>query len=165
MIVVRSLKPTDSVDVLRINALAEAEVYQLDWGELSRLMDTSPLHLVAVQADGSVVGYALAFSREHGYDAEEFLALRSSVEQPFVYVDQIAVECQSRGTGVGRILYEELASRARCYGVTVLCCDVNISPPNSNSLAFHRHMGFRQVGEIGTTDGRMVALFKRDVEA
>lgn len=162
MIIVRSLKSTDCVDVLRINALAEAAVYQLDLGELSRLMDISPLHLIAVQTDGSVVGYALAFFSEHRYDAEEFLALRPYIEPAFVYVDQIAVKSQCRGTGVGRMLYEELASRARCYGVAVLCCDVNTSPPNPNSLAFHRRMGFRQVGEIGTSDGRMVALFKRE---
>jgi hypothetical protein len=63
--------------------------------------------------------------------------------------------------GAGRRLYEELALRARNKGAKVLCCEVTTVPPNADSMVFHRHMGFRQVGQLSTADGRTEALLER----
>lgn len=163
MITVRSLHPNDCAHILRINASAGATVFRLDLAELVRLMDISALHLVAVNPDGAIAGYALAFFRDHAYDGQEFLAFRSSIAAPFVYVDQIVIARQDRGAGVGSMLYREVAAVARRLGSTSLCCEVNISPPNPTSLAFHRHIGFVPIGELHTRDGRTVALLRRDI--
>ena len=29
-----------------------------------------------------------------------------------------------------------------------MTCEVNITPPNPNSMLFHKHMGFKKVGTI-----------------
>ena len=163
MLTIRSLQHDDIAAVLRLNAQAVPAVFRLDHSEISRLMEISRLHLAAARPDGTLAGYALAFSWEQSYDGEEFRALQSSIASSFVYVDQIAIEERSRGTGIGRMLYEELALRARRVGASTLCCEVNTEPPNPSSLSFHRRMGFTIVGEINTRDGRTVALLRREV--
>lgn len=158
MVTIRALQHDDIAEVLRINAAAVPAVFRLDASEVSRLLAISGLHLAAVRSDGCLTGYALAFSSAHPYDGEEFLAFRRFVDDPFLYVDQIAIEQDRRGTGIGRALYRELASCARGLGASSLCCEVNIEPPNPGSLMFHEHMGFARVGEFSASDGRKVAL-------
>jgi predicted GNAT superfamily acetyltransferase len=162
-VTVRPLRHDDATDLLRLNAAAAPAVFRLDCPELSRLMGISSLHLAAAQSDATLAGYVLAFSREQPYDGEEFLVLRSSVAEAFVYVDQIAIEERARGTGIGTMLYQELAARARGLGAAALCCEVNTSPPNPGSLAFHQRMGFNRIGVINTLDGRIVTLLKREL--
>jgi predicted GNAT superfamily acetyltransferase len=147
--------------VLELNAAAAPAVAAVDASELARLMGLSARHLAALQPDGGLAGYALVFASDDPYDGEEFLALRSSITGPFLYVDQVAVAEQCRGTGVGRRLYDEIALRARQRGAHTLCCEVNISPPNPGSLAFHARMGFTRIGDLATQDGREVALLSR----
>lgn len=159
---IRPLHYDDIADVLRLNREAAPAVFRLDRSELSRLMDISALHLAVVRPDGAMAGYALAFSKDQSYDGEEFLAFEASVADPFIYVDQIVVEERSRGTGIGRALYEALALRARRLGASALCCEVNLEPPNPRSLSFHLRIGFNVAGEISTTDGRTVALLRRE---
>ena len=159
-----SFEPEHASDVLRINAAAGVAVCRLDARELSRLAAISPFHLIALADDGKVLGYLLAFSRDDGYDGEEFLALRSAIDEPFLYIDQVAIDSRLAGTGIGRMLYGALAQRGRELGAKVLCCEVNTSPPNPGSLAFHGHLGFRKVGALSTSDGRTVALLRCDGE-
>lgn len=159
-----SLGPAHASEVLRINHSAGAAVFRLDARELSRLLAISPLHSIARGEDGAVRGYLLAFSRDDQYDGEEFLALRAAIDEPFLYIDQIAIDSRFRGAGIGRLLYEALAQRGRNLGSRVLCCEVNTSPPNPGSLGFHRRLGFRKVGVLSVSDGRTVALLRRDDE-
>jgi predicted GNAT superfamily acetyltransferase len=46
-------------------------------------------------------------------------------------------------------------------GMATICCEVNVSPANPASLAFHLRMGFAIMGEMATQDGRRVALPRR----
>ena len=160
---IRPLQHDDSEAVLRINATAGAAVARLDVPELSRLMAISALHLAAVNSSGAVAGYALAFSNEHAYDGEEFLTFRASIDKPFIYIDQVAIDVAARRAGAGRMLYQELASRAESLRAAALCCEVNFVPPNPVSLAFHRRVGFARTGALDTLDGRTVALLRRAI--
>ncbi len=116
-----------------------------------------------MQDDGDLAGYALAFAHDHPYDGEEFLTLRSLINAPFIYVDQIVVNPDTRATGIGRTLYQALTEQAQHLGATALCCEVNITPPNPASLAFHQRMGFVLIGEMETFDGRRVTLLRKDL--
>jgi hypothetical protein len=165
MTAARPFCPGDGADVLRINAAAGTAVFQLDRAELSRLTRISSLHLVATHAGGEVAGYLLAFSSDDAYDGEEFLAFRASIDEPFWYVDQVAVDERLRGMGIGRMLHEALRSAASRRAVAALCCEVNTTPPNPDSLAFHRRLGFERVGALNTLDGRTVALLRRSTNA
>lgn len=98
--------------------------------------------LVAEQ-DGRVVGYAAygSFRDKAGYDY--------TVEHS-VYIDQGA-----RQSGVGRALMTELITHAQGRGVHVMLGVLDGN--NAASLAFHRMLGFVEVGrmpQVGRKFGR-----------
>lgn len=154
----------DSAHVLRINRSGQPGIALLDEGELSRLLAVPNEHLTAARGD-DVVGYLLAFRGDAMYDGEEFLAFQRMVTEQFIYVDQVAVSIGAQRSGIGRSLYKELEISARAQGIGLLCCEVNISPRNEGSLAFHASLAFRSMGSLSTSDGRDVELLKKTLLA
>jgi predicted GNAT superfamily acetyltransferase len=154
-----------AAEVLRINAGSRPGVAPLDPVELQRLQSLSDLHRVAnAAASGAgLAGYVLAFDRAAAYDGEEFLALRKLLPGPFLYIDQVAVSVDHRRCGVAVALYRSLEASAATSGV--LCCEVNLQPPNPASSAFHRAAGFEVVATMLTADGREVEFMKKAVVA
>ena len=162
MAVVRRLQDADHAAVLRINAAHVPAVARLDAPELYRLATIGDLHTVAVDERQSVAGYLLAFARTDAYDGEEFRQFSARNARPFLYIDQVAIAPRGRRAGLGRALYDLLAADARRRQIDMLCCEVNVAPPNPDSLAFHLRMGFTELDAITLADGRSVALLTRD---
>ena len=159
---VRPVRVDDYVEILRINSEASPHVAQLDGCELDRLV---ALARVAWVADGptGVCGYLLAMSNTDDYDGEEFCRFRQRLTEPFMYVDQIAIDCEARRTSVASQMYERLMRWSHEHSRFVLCCEVNVQPPNSASMKFHERLGFESLGEMRTCDGRLVALLCKHV--
>ena len=160
MLAIRALTLADEARVLELNAGARPNVAALDRAELARLQALSRVHLVAVDAD-VVLGYALSFASSDAYDGEEFLTLKSLMAEPFVYIDQVVVLPSVQGNGIGRRLYEALERAAWRRGIHWLCCEVNTTPPNPGSLAFHGRLGFSELAPFATRDGRSVVLLRK----
>jgi len=118
---------------------------------------------VWLQVDSLLVGYILAFNRDAAYDGEEFLKFRLIIPKPYLYIDQVAVATQSKGLGVGRAPYGAVEAIAHREGAQALCCEVNISPPNLESMAFHEALGFQRMESLVTLDGRRVELLLKEV--
>lgn len=114
-----------------------------------------------MEDDGAVVGYLLAFAHDCAYDGEEFRYFVAHLQQPFLYVDQLAVDPQRKRLGIGGQLYAALFERARARQVELLCCEVNTAPPNPASLEFHRRLGFAAMGNGDTLEGRRVTYLVR----
>lgn len=157
------VRPFDAADgggVLSINAQHAPHVATLDAVELGRLRKLGARLLVAVEAH-EVVGYLIAFGSGAPYDGEEFLHLRKTLQGGFLYVDQVAIAGSFRGRGIGRALYEALSVAPIPGEAEWLCCEVNLHPPNPESLSFHERLGFARIGGLDTRDGRRVALLAR----
>ena len=161
-ITIRSVTAEDRSGILRINARCRPAVAALDPRELERLLNLRAAHRVAVAGDGAVVGYMLVFDARSAYDGEEFQYFLSRLKEPFLYVDQIAVDPDRSRAGVGKALYGSLLELARSQQINCLCCEVNTTPPNPVSLDFHRTLGFSIVGNGDTLDGRRVAFLVRN---
>src|ERR1035437_2646288 len=71
----------------------------------------------------------------------------------FVYVDRIVVASSARGRGCARRLYRDLFEYAVRAGHERVVCEVNISPPNPASNAFHAALGFVEVGTASVYSG------------
>jgi L-amino acid N-acyltransferase len=105
--------------------------------------------LVAV-AGGRVVGYATWTGFRGG---DRFPGYRGTVEHT------IHVAADQHGQGVGRALLEALVEEARRRDVHVVVGAVDSE--NTGSLAFHRALGFTEVGrmpEVGRKHGRWLDL-------
>ena len=48
--------------------------------------------------------------------------------------------------GLARALYADAFAAARAAGAPVVCCEVNVDPPNPGSDAFHAALDFVEVG-------------------
>jgi predicted GNAT superfamily acetyltransferase len=76
-------------------------------------------------------------------------------------VDRIAIAATARRRGLASRLYEDFAATL-ASAVNLMTCEVNIRPPNAQSMRFHTHLGFRQVGTLGgAEDDKVVALLAR----
>ena len=70
----------------------------------------------------------------------------------FVYVDRIVVARRARGRGIASAMYGDLIVEAKKAGSPVLCCEVNVDPPNPASDRFHERFGFKEVGRVFQQD-------------
>lgn len=83
-----------------------------------------------VWEDGRIVAYLFGFW---------------SQTEPAGYIHLVAVRRSHQGRGIGRWLYEQFEARARERGCTKLKA---LTPPvNTDSIAFHRRLGFALLGE------------------
>jgi GNAT superfamily N-acetyltransferase len=68
-----------------------------------------------------------------------------SQSEPAGYIHLVAVRRSHQRRGIGRMLYEQFEARARERGCTKLKA---LTPPiNTDSIAFHRSLGFTPLGE------------------
>ena len=79
----------------------------------------------------------------------------------FIYDDRVVVGAAARQAGLASRLYEDFAATASGEA-PVMTCEVNIRPANENSMQFHLHRGFLQVGSQSTEAGnKEVALMEK----
>jgi predicted GNAT superfamily acetyltransferase len=132
-------------------ALNNADAAQLSWLEPDRLD-----HLVGqaflARRIGEIDAFLLALDQSADYDSPNFLWFRSRYRR-FVYVDRIVVAPSARKRGYARRLYHDLFEHALKAGHERVTCEVNISPPNPQSDAFHTALGFVEVGTADVYNG------------
>jgi predicted GNAT superfamily acetyltransferase len=142
-------------------ALNNAYAAQLSWLEPERLQ-----HLVGqaflARRIGSLDAFLLALDQDADYDSPNFLWFRSR-HQRFVYVDRIVVAASAQGRGYARRLYQDLFEHAVRSGHQQVFCEVNSSPSNPQSDAFHAALGFAEVGSASIPDGRTVRYLSRQL--
>ncbi len=101
---------------------------------------------------GEVEAFMISFDQDAAYESPNFLWFRQRYFR-FVYVDRIVVDPAARGRGHARRLYHDLFEKARRHGHALVTCEVNITPPNPASHAFHGAAGFVEVGSQAFHDG------------
>jgi hypothetical protein len=94
------------------------------------------------------------------YDSPNFLWFRERCAE-FLYIDRLAVDAAYRRRGIGTGLYDQAEASARALGCKLLCCEVNLRPPNPDSLEFHQRLGFEKRGEQEAKGKRVAMLVKR----
>lgn len=105
----------------------------------------------------------IAFDDGAVYDNPNFRWFQTRYKH-FLYVDRVVIAPAARGRGYARMLYEELFLFALERRHESIVCEVNLSPPNPASDAFHYSMGFAEVGTATIHNGaKKVRYFKRDV--
>jgi GNAT superfamily N-acetyltransferase len=92
---------------------------------------------VAVAGSGRRLGFSVALAAEGGR----------------VELDDLFVEPDAMGRGVGRLLVADVVSRAAAAEAT--CIDVTANP---NAAGFYERVGFRVTGDVPTLFGRGVRM-------
>ncbi|GGB96766.1 hypothetical protein GCM10010972_06900 [Cellulomonas carbonis] len=155
--VVRPLWDDDVPTLARLNDAAVPAVNALG---TAGLRDHLPRCRLALVVDAGRGPEALLLALGPGADyASENYSWFSRERPGSLYVDRVVVAQRLRRLGVGRSLYAQVAAHAAEHGFEEVTCEVNLEPPNPDSLAFHRSLGFRTVGRQETKGGTVrVAL-------
>ena len=132
----------DIAAVLALNGASEAETSALDSGALRALL-AQAFHVGL--RDAGRTAFLIALDQDAAYASPNFHWFRERYPR-FVYVDRIIVGAAARGRGSARSLYEELFGVAQREGHAIVCCEVNLVPPNPGSQRFHEALGFEEVG-------------------
>ncbi len=136
---------SDLADVLELNQRWVPEVGTLTADSLRALLTEATFTRVQRGADGALEGFVIVLGPSASYGSANYRYFADRHEQ-FTYVDRIAVDPDRRRSGLGSALYRETARWALSDGSGVVCCEVNLQPPNPDSQAFHAGLGFVEVG-------------------
>ena len=114
---------------------------------------------------GACQGMLIAFDQDAPYQSPNFRWFRARYPR-FVYVDRVVVEPAARGRGIARALYDDLFTASNASAHTLVCCEVNVAPPNPASERFHESLGFVEVGRERVPGyGKTVRYLHRTLEA
>jgi predicted GNAT superfamily acetyltransferase len=132
-------------------ALNNAHAAQLSWLEPERL-EYLVRHAFLARRIGNLDAFLLALDQDAPYDSPNFQWFRTRYPR-FVYVDRIVVAPSAQGRGYARRLYRDLFEHAAQAGHGQVFCEVNQTPPNPESDAFHAALGFVEVGTATVYEG------------
>jgi len=159
--IVRNIVSTDVTRVLEINNANTPGVSELSMIELATDLKNSLHALVIDNEHGEVCAFCITFDPEapdagtnHQWFAERY--------KSFVYLDRIAIDSENQNRGLGALLYqsvEQLMFNSAEH--SLLCCEVNLEPPNPGSLRFHKRIGFVECGAESTTPGYVVTYLQK----
>jgi predicted GNAT superfamily acetyltransferase len=98
-----------------------------------------------VRVAGETEAFCIALDQNAGYHNPNFDWFCGRLQR-FVYIDRVVVAERARGRGLARAMYHALRGAAKEAAHTVLCCEVNVDPPNLASDRFHQGFGFSEIG-------------------
>ena len=137
---IRELKLSDLKDVLRLNNASIPAVNELNSKDLEEIVMMSRKSWV-IESEGVIVASLLILGPGESYQSNNYTWLEKQFTN-FCYVDRIMVDAQAKRQGFGKQLYETLEVYAIEQKAEILLCEVNIEPPNPQSLAFHINLGW-----------------------
>lgn len=139
----RDLTPLDLADMLALNNDATPAVPETNAAEMTELLAASSFGIAAVNGD-EFLGFVLGFEPGNNYKSPNYQYFESRGTD-HLYVDRIVVAKEARGMRVGQTLYNRVVALAVEQGRHEVTCEVNVEPPNPESLAFHSRLGFSEV--------------------
>ena len=144
---VRNIEIADLARVLEVNNANTPGVSELTMAELESDLNNS-LHAFAIDNEhDEVCAFCITFAQDasdagdnHRWFAERY--------KSFVYLDRIAIDSTYQNLGLGALLYQAVEyEMLQSADYSMLCCEVNLEPPNPGSLRFHHRIGFTEVGQ------------------
>ena len=163
--IVRNIKSADLTRVLAINNANTPGVSELTLSELETDI-TNCLHALAIDNEhGEVCAFCITFAPDapaagvnHGWFAERYAS--------FVYLDRIAIDPTYQNLGLGVLLYQSVEQQMIDSAQhSLLCCEVNLEPPNPGSLRFHHRIGFTEVGQHSPQEDYLVSMLSKNLNA
>ena len=158
----RNIEIADLARVLEINNANTPGVSELTFTELESDLNNS-LHALAIDNElGEVCAFCITFAPDAPYAGSNHQWFAERYES-FVYLDRIAIDSNDQNRGLGALLYQSVEQHMLISAeYSLLCCEVNLEPPNPGSLRFHHRIGFTEVGQHSPQQGYLVSLLLKD---
>ena len=153
----------ESRDLDAVHALNEAAVPAVSSVSVAQLreLDTMATRFQLAHFGQQLAGFLILLQPGARYASMNYQWFSTHYRQ-FLYVDRIVISPAFHRRGIGSAFYTRAWSDARQQSVA-LTCEVNVIPPNPQSMAFHADFGFREVGRQHTDGGeKLVSLLARE---
>jgi predicted GNAT superfamily acetyltransferase len=151
-----SLSPAQFERVLELNNQFQKETSFLQPDDLQRLIDRA----YSVETKGELDAFLITMSHNSPHDGINFSWFKKRYES-FAYIDRIVTAPHARGRGLAKALYLELMAQAKNDGIEMVCCEINDTPPNPGSVAFHQKLGFEMVDTAPLSADKTVGYWIR----
>jgi len=160
MITIRPVEPRDHASLLALNNAAVPAVNPHDEQSLNDLFAIADRAWVAVDEDDQIGGLLVTFGPGDPYASRNFGWLDERYDN-FGYVDRIITAPSHQRMGVASSLYATFVDHARSQGRDRLTCEVNVEPPNPQSIAFHEANGWTGIADVEHEPGYTVRFFEK----
>lgn len=158
MIEIRPMTVADLPAALKLNNASTPAVTPCDETEIFDLLAMSDGSWVADDS-GALAGLLIALAPGTPYDSQNYRWI-SDRYTDFAYVDRIIVSPIHRRLGLAERLYSTLVDHARSTGRPHLLCEVNVEPPNPQSISFHTALGWEALEDRQLSEHKTVRYFR-----
>lgn len=156
---IRDLAPTDLSAVLRLNEAALPAVNSHDLDSLALLVSQADRSWV-LDDDGTLAGLLISFAPGAPYASRHYRWFQERFDE-FRYVDRIIISPTHQHRGLGSKLYDALEQHAAAQDAKRLLCEVNLLPPNPQSIAFHDRSGWTMISDRALGPDNVVRYFEK----
>jgi uncharacterized protein len=160
MPLLRPISDADVAPVLALNELNVTALAPMDEDRLRALQGWADRFEV-LEVDGEFAGFVITFGPGTSYDSENYRWFADRHPDGFYYLDRIVLDEPFRRRGLGGFVYDAVEATAAAHRRLTL--EVNLTPRNDASLAFHAGRGYREVGRLGDAD-HLVALMEKPLD-
>ena len=145
---IRKAQRGDLDRIMKLNEAAVPHVSSVGMEDMKYFLDVADPFLV-VEEEGTLAGFMIVLQQGLDYPSLNYRFFCGNYSK-FDYVDRIVIGEAFRGKKLGTALYQHLMEESR---KKIITCEVNLLPPNPNSMAFHKALGFNKVAEQKTEGG------------
>ena len=150
---IRTLRTTDLELIHKWNQSTVPKVNSLTFEEFRLQSVNCTYSYIQCSTDSMPVGFIFLYDEKTEYDSLNYLYFKNKY-QKFLYVDRIIIAAEHQKKGYGQQLYDYVIDT---HNPDIFCCEVNITPPNRQSLSFHQKYGFKEIGQQ-TVYNKVVSL-------
>ena len=156
----RALEPQDLDAIYALNDAAVPAVSRVGPAQL-RELDAMASQFLLAHRGQSLAGFLILLESGAPYASMNYQWFSARYKH-FVYVDRIVIDPPFHRQGIASAFYARAWQAAQQQSVA-LTCEVNVIPPNPQSMAFHTDFGFHEVGRQRTDDGdKLVSMLARE---
>ena len=142
---IRALQISDSSSIWEINEQGLPGTGKVSEQEILDLLNFSSLS-IGLFDNNSLLGFVICLPPKTAYGSLNYLWFNERYDD-FLYVDRIAVSTTKRNQEIGSKLYQAVIDTASKLGVSI-AAEVNLRPPNPDSVRFHQRHGFTEIGQF-----------------
>ena len=142
---IRALQTSDSSSIWEINEQGLPGTGKVSEQEILDLLNYSSLS-IGLFDNNSLLGFVICLPPKTAYGSLNYLWFNERYDD-FLYVDRIAVSTANRNQKIGSKLYQAVIDTAAKLGVPI-AAEVNLRPPNPDSVRFHQRHGFAEIGQF-----------------
>lgn len=156
---VRPYEPRHAGQVLALNQSHLDAVGPLNAARQDWLVGMTEACLV-VEDGEALAGFVMTLPPGTAYDSPNYRWFSERYDS-FSYLDRVVVAASHQRRGIGHLLYDAVEATARPRGRMAL--EVYAEPPNVGSLAFHAARGYVEVGRTTQANGKVCAMFVKEL--